>query len=814
MLDCNIAKTSDTAVECHEASLVLADVPRLVAADKYCIDLVYEFLASYNFGITADTLLEECQSLGFEVPKTVIKQRIKKESVSNIMKHFTENNLVDFFQAWETSVPDPIKAELEFRKLTFYLHVYFAVLPLTSVGAGSGFPASDNGCVQGEEGGISADGMEVLKEFLETKGRDFSNEPEFLPYYALPFVSDPVNHPSFASVFSEHWKKELQESLEQFLVQCCWGQRVAPRLLRMALEAMRDETPALSRARLQQQLAELEHSYRQLKRRFRRLSKDHQNLIGIATELTGALESTVKGKAVDLAATLDNCAAIFPELFKPSVTPQTVPEGDEECSLGAGSERDRSHAASLWTSFDVDFRKLKNHLLTGSMKTQLLLLQALRWRITRSSVEDREEVMGAYLRHDVLCLHSGGGGDLLGACLLPADTASPHPLQQAAARLVNAVASLRCGRDYLSGAGRDVAGVLVRAITGGAALDAITTDMLLAALQKLSLRHGQRVRMLELGVVEWLVRHLAAGHSSARAYTLEYGTALLMNLCLHRRARQRCRPLARPALELLSALLATEATHALPYVNGTLFSLLSEEQINREAKKMGLGRVLDYYILRSEGEPRRQLEYIARLHRGDCQPDHTPLSDEENEDDDSEEVDLLEEELDSDDPMKGGQGEPCGEQLLFQHYRLLFPYAGVVHPASSHAQPGEVLRRPTTPRSLSSRPKSPPTSPPVDVATTTSQPTAAQFHAADALILENVESELEAEDVEEEVEEASIPAVSLNVPAPDAQETAGGGESSVEPSSSQAGNEEYSEAFSSRPRIPRTPTFQRSFTAW
>lgn len=41
-----------------------------------------------------------------------------------------------------------------------------------------------------------------------------------------------------------------------------------------------------------------------------------------------------------------------------------------------------------------------------------------------------------------------------------------------------------------------------------------------------------------------------------------------------------------------------------------------------------------------------------------------------------EEVDLLEEELDSDDPVRSLQGELSGYQLLYQQYRLVFPYHG------------------------------------------------------------------------------------------------------------------------------------------
>jgi len=40
--------------------------------------------------------------------------------------------------------------------------------------------------------------------------------------------------------------------------------------------------------------------------------------IGVAAELTGALESFVKGQAVDLKVTLNNCNKIFPDLFSQS----------------------------------------------------------------------------------------------------------------------------------------------------------------------------------------------------------------------------------------------------------------------------------------------------------------------------------------------------------------------------------------------------------------------------------------------------------------------------------------------------------------
>lgn len=124
--------------------------------------------------------------------------------------------------------------------------------------------------------------------------------------------------------------------------------------------------------------------------------------------------------------------------------------------------------------------------------------------ITKSLPEDRDSVVGSYFRHDVLSLHHSvthtppvlehhciSPRQLpLYAHFNPTHASTPHPLQQVAARLVNTLASLRSGRDYLCSAGCRVLRVLVPCLQGdrGVTTDTKTADMILAALQKLSLR--------------------------------------------------------------------------------------------------------------------------------------------------------------------------------------------------------------------------------------------------------------------------------------------------------------------------------------
>ena len=75
-------------------------------------------------------------------------------------------------------------------------------------------------------------------------------------------------------------------------------------------------------------------------------------------------------------------------------------------------------------------------------------------KLTLSQPAERDEAIHEYTSSDLLGLHgqiaSDSGKSILPYLLTPSDVVLPHPLQQSAARLLNALASLRCGRDYLS----------------------------------------------------------------------------------------------------------------------------------------------------------------------------------------------------------------------------------------------------------------------------------------------------------------------------------------------------------------------------
>ena len=65
--------------------------------------------------------------------------------------------------------------------------------------------------------GMAASAMLSFRKFLETRGQSLSQTPEFLSYYALPYVPNPSEHPSFKHLLKEKWLAEIRHRLERFL---------------------------------------------------------------------------------------------------------------------------------------------------------------------------------------------------------------------------------------------------------------------------------------------------------------------------------------------------------------------------------------------------------------------------------------------------------------------------------------------------------------------------------------------------------------------------------------------------------------------
>ena len=54
---------------------------------------------------------------------------------------------------------------------------------------------------------------------MDSKGSELSKANEFLAYYALPYIPNPANHPSFKHLFTVDWVQELKVKLKTFIQQ-------------------------------------------------------------------------------------------------------------------------------------------------------------------------------------------------------------------------------------------------------------------------------------------------------------------------------------------------------------------------------------------------------------------------------------------------------------------------------------------------------------------------------------------------------------------------------------------------------------------
>lgn len=100
--------------------------------------------------------------------------------------------------------------------------------------------------------------------------------------------------------------------------------------------------------------------------------------------------------------------------------------------------------------------------------------------LTKSKNDDRGEVVRWLCKHDILGLKDGSVKEFL------APVVTPHPIQQAVTRVMNALSSLKEGRKYLESS--ESAIDLLVDLTKQKELDPVTEDMLIAVLQKLSIR--------------------------------------------------------------------------------------------------------------------------------------------------------------------------------------------------------------------------------------------------------------------------------------------------------------------------------------
>merc|ERR1719473_983428 len=117
--------------------------------------------------------------------------------------------------------------------------------------------------------------------------------------------------------------------------------------------------------------------------------------------------------------------------------------------------------------------------------------------------------------------------------------------------------------------------------------------------------------MIENGVVQWLVEDMLRDAELLPEFSLEFGTALLMNLALRTSGKVACERTEGRCLNLLNDLMEHENTQVRTHVNGTLYSLLGRSRIQQEAQALGLQDAIEATLAVTQDKLyRKQLEYL------------------------------------------------------------------------------------------------------------------------------------------------------------------------------------------------------------
>ncbi|CAF4475299.1 unnamed protein product [Rotaria sp. Silwood2] len=242
--------------------------------------------------------------------------------------------------------------------------------------------------------------------------------------------------------------------------------------------------------------------------------------------------------------------------------------------------------------------------------------------------------------------------------------------------------------------------------------DTLTKQHLLAALQKLSLRRSVQTIMINENMIKWLVPLLSKSNGLSD-YTLEYGVALLMNLCLRTEGRRKCAEIAEQAITVLASLLTHPNHEIRPYVNSSLYSILTLKSVRDKAIQLNLENRLRT-LIRTEttnSETKGQLEFLLNLLCKNVDQIIDQSSDTEQDNDD-EDQDVMEADLDLADKLHAIDHELSGDDLMLKRYALQKPitntqksynntlYASSINDFKSRTSIDPVLHRPTTPGQL------------------------------------------------------------------------------------------------------------------
>lgn len=170
-------------------------------------DSIQAYLEAHGYVSTAESFSAERISRRNLNPDTSIPYR-------SILRTFDEGSQSEFIVLWDRHIKHSFKGRCipeMVLKMEFYCHLHFAIWPFREEQL-----RRSGGDIQ-LAARRAAKGMKVFKRYIAETGDILSKSQEFIPFYALPYVPSPPDHPSFKGLFAKTWIVELRERLSALL---------------------------------------------------------------------------------------------------------------------------------------------------------------------------------------------------------------------------------------------------------------------------------------------------------------------------------------------------------------------------------------------------------------------------------------------------------------------------------------------------------------------------------------------------------------------------------------------------------------------